>query len=126
METHSERAVFARIEHGPVGPIERQIEEWRGQAVGCDINVQKRPVSCLAVVFTPPGVQPVQAVVSAPMERAMDQIAHAMISAAQGQHETTVIARQASYRPTPRLLSRSSGPAPPPATTATRTPRPPG
>lgn len=108
VETQTERAVFARIEHGPTGPIERQIEEWRGQAVACDLRVQKRPMSCVAVIFTPPGVQPVHAVVSAPIERAMDQIAHAMISAAQGVHETTVIARQTSYRPTPHILSRWS------------------
>lgn len=104
VDTHTERAVFAHIEHGPVGPIERQIAEWRGQAMAFEIYAQARRVAATIVVFTPPGIYANDFAVTDRMERVVERIAYLMISAVQGLHETTVIARQTSYRPTPRIL----------------------
>ncbi|MEK9901658.1 MAG: hypothetical protein VW516_13020 [Rhodospirillaceae bacterium] len=84
----------------PIGPITRETEEWRGQAMAFVMEAQMRRVTGTVVVFTPPGTTPTSAVVNAPMKRAMNQIVHAMLRAAQGEHESTVIARQTSYRPT--------------------------
>jgi hypothetical protein len=72
---------------------------WRGQNMAFELYAQKRRIYCTLAVFTPEGVRPDHPTVAAKVELAGYQIARAMLAAAQGLHETTVIARQTTRRP---------------------------